>query len=316
VFAYFRAPVSWTTLLRRTVAEIVDDDCAGLAAQLAFYFLLAVFPALLVIVALLGYLPIDASLETLLLRLEGVVPEAVLRLVREQMDQVLAGDRGGLLTVGMAGALWSSSAAMTAIIDALNRAFDIEEWRPWWKRRLVAIALTAALAVFVVTALGLVLGGLELAGWIATRAGFGAAFEVAWALVQWPLVFLLVVFAIDLVYHYAPNADTRWVWITPGSLLAAGSWLLVSLGFRWYVQNVSDYTALYGAVGAVIVSLTWLYLTGFVLLAGAELDAEIDHAMPTRDRGPQGPHRRRKIGAAAEEARQRPEVHAEHAARA
>lgn len=302
MFAYFRAPVPWTTLLKRTYTEMLDDDCAGLAAQLAFYFLLSVFPALLVIVALLGYLPVDASLESLLGRLEGVVPEPVLRLIRGQVDEVLAGGRGGLLTIGMAGALWSSSAAMTAIIDALNRAFDIQEWRPWWKRRLVAIGLTAALAAFVVTALGLVLGGLELAGWIAARAGLGDAFEIAWAFVQWPLVFLLVVLAIDIVYHFAPNADTTWVWITPGSLLAASLWLVVSLGFRWYVQNVSDYTAIYGAVGGVIVSLTWLYLTGLVLLVGAELDAEIDHAMPTRDRTPQGPGRRRKIGAAAEEA--------------
>ncbi len=300
MFAYFRSPVSWTTLLRRTYAEMLEDDCAGLAAQLAFYFLLSVFPALLVLVALLGYLPVDASLQTLLQRLDGVVPEPVVRLIRGQVDEVLAGEGGGLLTIGMAGALWSSSAAMTAIIDALNRAYEIREARPWWKRRLVAIGLTAGLAVFVVTALGLVLGGLELAGWIADRAGLGYAFEVAWALVQWPLVFLLVVFAIDLVYHYAPNAETTWVWITPGSLLAATLWLVVSLGFRWYVQNVSDYTAVYGAVGGVIVSLTWLYLTGLVLLAGAELDSVIDEAMPTRDRSPEGPDRRRRIGAAAD----------------
>jgi membrane protein len=117
---------------------------------------------------------------------------------------------------------------------------------------------------------------------------------------QWPVVLVLVVVAVDLVYYFGPNADTEWVWITPGSVLATTLWLLVSFGFKIYVQNVGNYSAVYGAIGAVIVLMLWLYLSGFALLVGAELNAEIDKAMPGRDRSPQGPDHKRRIGPAAE----------------
>jgi membrane protein len=288
-------------LAKRTIADTFEDGCPGLAAQLGFYFLLAVFPALLFIVALLSYLPIEPALDSTLTQLDTFLPKDVLNLVREQMNQVTTGASGGLLTFGIAGAIWSSSSAMTAIITALNRAYDIEEWRPWWHMRLVAVGLTVALAIFAVTAFALVIGGTDLAAWLADRAGLGRSFELMWSVAQWPVVFTLIVLAVDLVYYFAPNADTKWVWITPGSLLATGLWLVVSFGFRIYVQNFGNYAAVYGAIGAVIVLMLWLYLSGFALLIGAELNAEIDKALPDRDTAPQGPDYKKKIGPAAEQ---------------
>jgi membrane protein len=302
MFAYFRSPVGWTTLVRRTAAEIVDDNCAGLAAQLAFYFLLSVFPALLFLVALIAYVPIGDVLQETLRESRAVLPGEVVRLIQDQLREVAAGRSGGLLTFGIVGAIWSSSSAMTAIIDALNRAYDIEEWRPWWRRRVIAIALTVALATFAVIAFALVVGGTELAAWLAQLAGLGPAFETAWAILRWPVALGLVVVAIDLVYRFAPNAEARWVWLTPGALAAALLWMAVSLGFRVYLQTFGDFTAVYGAIGSVIVLMLWLYLSGFSLLIGAELNSEIDRALPSRDDGPQGPHRRKRIGPAAEEA--------------
>jgi membrane protein len=289
------------TLARRTAAEIVDDNCAGLAAQLAFYFLLSVFPALLFLVALISYLPIDAALEETLRESHVVLPGDVVRIVQGQLREVAAGRDGGLLTFGIIGAIWSSSSAMTAIIDALNRAYDIEEWRPWWRRRLIAIALTVALAIFAVTAFALVVGGSELAAWLARLAGLGPAFEMAWAILRWPVALGLVVVAIDLVYRFAPNADARWVWLTPGALAASLLWMVVSIGFRVYVQTFGDFTAVYGAIGSVIVLMLWLYLSGFALLIGAELNSEIDRALPGRDDRPQGPFRRKRIGPAVDD---------------
>jgi membrane protein len=278
----------------------VDDNCAGLAAQLAFYFLLSVFPALLFLVALISYLPVDAALDTTLQRWHAVLPGDVVRIVQDQLREVAAGSSGGLLTFGIVGAIWSSSAAMTAIIDALNRAYDIEEWRPWWRRRVIAIALTIAMALFAVIAFALVVGGADLAAWLAERAGLGRAFELTWTILQWPVAAGLVVLAVDLVYRFAPNAEARWVWLTPGALVATLLWLVVSVGFRVYVQNFGDYTAVYGAIGSVIVLMLWLYLSSFALLIGAELNSEIDRALPTRDERPQGPHQRKRIGPAAE----------------
>jgi membrane protein len=300
VFAYFRAPLPWTELCRRTVVDVFDDGCPGLAAQLAFYFLLALFPALLFVVSLLAYLPVDAAFDTIVERMRPFLPNDVISLISSEIDKLLGGDRQSLLTFAIAGAIWSSSSAMTAVITTLNRAYDIEEFRPWWKTRLIAIGLSVALAVFAVIAFALVVGGSDLAAAVASLVGAGDVFQRVWTVAQWPLAFLFVVCAIDLVYYLAPNADTEWVWITPGSVLATVLWLLTSLGFKWYLQYVSNIAVVQGAIGSVIVLLLWLYLSGFAMLIGAELNAEIDRAMPTRDARPQTPERRKKIGPAAE----------------
>lgn len=301
VFTYFRAPVPWIELLRRTAFDSNRDGVPGLAAQLAFYFFLALFPALLVVVSLLTLLPVEPAIASLLTRLEGLLPADALDLVRREIDRVLRGDRRGVITFGMAVAVWSSSTAMMAVIYTLNRAYDIEEWRPWWKTRLIAIVLTLALAVFILAAFALVVAGGEMAAAVAAWTGAGQAFVDAWRILQWPIALALVVVAIDLVYHFAPNADARWVWVTPGALLATGLWLAASLGFKLYLRYVTNIAVFYGAIGGVMVVMLWLYLSAFAILVGAELNAEIDKALPTHDRGPQGPTRRKKIGAAAEE---------------
>jgi membrane protein len=300
VFLYFRAPVPWTALARRTIVDTFRDGCPGLAAQLAFYFLLGLFPALLVVLSLLTYLPVDAALGQTIERMQAFMPDEVATLVQRELDTLLQGAHGGLMTFALAGAIWSSSSAMSAVISTLNRAYDIEEWRPWWKTRLIAIALTVALAIFVVAAFALVVGGADLARAVASWVGAGDIFRRVGQVAQWPVAFALVVFAIDLVYHFAPNADTEWVWVSPGSLLATGLWLLTSLGFRLYLQHVGSIGAVYGAIGSVVVLLLWFYLSGLALLIGAELNAEIDRALPSRDDEPQGPARRKKIGPAAE----------------
>lgn len=302
MFAYFRAPLPWTDLARRTIIDTFDDGCPGLAAQLAFYFLLALFPALLFVVSLLAYLPVAGAVDATLERLQPFLPREVLTLIKSEIDALLQGTKRSLLTFAFAGAIWSSSSAMTAVITTLNRAYDIEEFRPWWHTRLIAIALSLALAVFVVLAFTLVVGGSDLAGAVASWLGAGDLFRLAWSIVQWPVALFFVVFAIDLVYYFAPNADTRWVWVTPGSLVATGLWLFTSLGFKLYLQHVSNIALVHGAVGSVIVVLLWLYLSGFAILIGAELNAEIDRALPSRDDGPQRPNRKKRIGPAAEKA--------------
>lgn len=302
MFVYFRAPVPWRELARRTIVDTFRDGCPGLAAQLAFYFLLALFPALLFVVSLLTYLPVEGAIAGALARMEPLLPPDVLELVRREIDQLLQGDTRSLLTAAVAGALWSSSSAMTAVITTLNKAYDIEEWRPWWKTRLVAIGLSIAIALFTVMALAVIIGGADLGRGVALALGLGEAFGPVWAVMQWPIALFFVVFGIDLVYHFAPNADARWVWITPGSLLATGLWLLTSFGLRLYLQHVSSFTVIYGALGSVVVVMLWLYLSGLAILIGAELNAEIDRALPSRDAAAQGPDRRKKIGPAAEAA--------------
>lgn len=275
MFAYFRAPVGWIELARRTARQTYRDDCAGLAAQLAFYFFLALFPALLVFVSVLVRLPIESGLPVLTERLDALLPPAAAGLVREHVEAIRHGGYLRLLTLSAAGALWSASSAMMAIIGTLNRTYSVDDARSWWRTRLTAIALTVALGVFGAASLVLVVGGHTVGQWAAGAIGAGTLSATAWSLLFWPLAFALSVLAVDLVYRFAPNAGARWVWLTPGSLLATSLWIAVSYGFKVYVRNFSNFNLIYGVIGSGIILLLWLYGSGFALLVGAELDAEI-----------------------------------------
>lgn len=278
MFAYFGVPIAWSEVVKRTVKEIGDDNCLGLAAQLAFYFLMALFPALLFLVALIGYLPVENALSELLAALGTVAPQELVRLLHGQLAQIAEGSQASLLTLGIIGAIWSSSAAMVAIIDALNRAYDVTEWRPWWKRRLLAMLLTVALALFIIIALTLVLVGPTMALRLANWFDLGFAVALLWTLIRWPVILFCVVFSVDLVYHFAPNRRGRWVWITPGSVLATALWIVSSFAFRVYVTNLGDYTATYGAIGGAIVTMLWFYVSSIAILIGAELNGVIEDA--------------------------------------
>jgi membrane protein len=270
------APRQWLPIARLTLAEIQNDRCLALAAQLAFYFLLALFPALLFLVALVGMLPAGGALRELLTALDAVAPRELVTLLRTELDRIASGGQTGLLTAGIVGAIWTSSAAMTAIIEALNRAYDVTEWRPWWKRRLVAVLLTLALAAFTLTAMTLVLVGPDLAARIAAWLRLAPVVAVVWAGLRWPVMILLVMFALDLIFHFAPNRRARWRWLTPGAVLATVLWMLASFGFKAYVSTMGDYAATYGAIGGAIVAMLWFYLSGLAILAGAELNSVLD----------------------------------------
>jgi membrane protein len=293
-------PLPWLELARRTWREVVDDDVLGLAAQLSYYFFLALFPAILFLLALASFFPLSNVTDDVARSLGPFVSAQVLELIQEQMRRLANNENGGLLTFGVAGALWSSSAALVSIVGALNRAYDIEEGRPWWKVRLIAIALTLGVAVIVLVALSLVLVGPTVAERLGQSTGWGAPFEWTWLVLQWPLVCALIAVAIGLLYYYGPDADQDWAWITPGAVAATVLWLVVSLIFKFYVANFTDYEGSYGTVGGVIVVLLWFYVSGVALLTGAELNAEIEHASPHgKAPGQKSPQGRRLIGARA-----------------
>ena len=304
----FRIPIGWGELVRRTYAEVMADNCLGLAAQLAYYFFLALFPALLFLLAIISFVPIANLMDTITTTLARVAPSDVLGLIREQILKIAQDKDGGLLTLGMLGTIWSTSSGMTAIIDTLNQAYDIQEGRTWWKVRLTAVGLTVALAVFIVGSTVLVVAGPAIADKVAAWFHLGTAFALTWKIAQWPVVFALVSIGIAIIYYFAPDAEQDWMWITPGSILATALWLLISLGFRIYVTNFGSYTESYGAVGGVIVVMLWFYLSGLAILVGAELNAEIEHASPYgKAPGQKNAQGRLLIGARAARAfRQRP----------
>jgi membrane protein len=295
----FDIPISWGELIKRTVREFSADNCLGLAAQLAYYFLLALVPAIVFLIALTSFFPAHV-LQDAMARVATVAPGEMTNLLAGLLETIANGQNSGLLTFGFLMALWSSSAAIVAVTDALNRAYDIEEGRPWWKVRLTAIFLTLVLAVFVLVAFALILVGPTAAEWLARTTGLGAPFEWAWKILQWPIALALVVVAIAVVNYFAPDADQDWEWVTPGAVVATVLWLAASLAFKFYVGNFANYNETYGSLGGIIVLMLWFYISGIAILAGAEMNAEIEHASPHgKDAGEKVPGEKKKLGARA-----------------
>ena len=276
-----RVPLTWPQILKRVMYEAFwTDNCLALAAQLAYYFFFALFPALLFLVALASYFPLTTLIDDLFRTMSGFMPPEALQLITEQMLKISGDRQGGLLTLGMLLALSSSSAAMVAIIDTLNAAYDVEEGRPWWKVRLTAILLTIAVAIFILVSFALVLVGPTIATRLADTMNLGPAFEWTWKILQWPVLFALASLGIASIYYFAPDVQQEWVWLAPGAFFATTLWLAASLGFKYYVANWGNYTETYGLLGAVMILLLWFYISGLAILVGAEMNAEIEHASP------------------------------------
>src|SRR6185312_9213493 len=215
--------------------------------------------------------------------LRQVLPNDALSMVERFLKQVAEGSGTNILSLGGLGALWASSSGMTAIMDALNVVYGVKtDSRPFWRVRLIAIVLTIGLAGFVILSLTLVLYGPSIGAWIADFVGLGWAFIVAWNLLQWPVVVGIMLLVVGAIYYVCPDIQQNWRWVSPGSAFAVAMWLIVSLGFKLYVDNYGDYNKVYGSIAGVIVLMLWLYWSGMVLLVGGEVNAEIEKAATAR----------------------------------
>ena len=273
--------LTWKELGRRVWSEMQEDEVTGRAAQLSYYFLLALFPALLFLTSLLGYFAgEDSDLRVSLFRyLSAVLPGEATEIISKTVTEVTQNSGGGKLSFGILATVWAASNGMGAISESLNTAYDVKETRPWWRTRLVAVGLTLALSLLIITALVLVLYGHDLAELVAGKFGLGEAFEWAWKIVQWPVVLAFVMLAFALIYYFAPDLeDPDWKWVTPGSLIAVVLWLIVSFAFKTYLSYFNSYSATYGSLGAVIILMLWFYFTGLAILVGGEVNSEIEHA--------------------------------------
>jgi membrane protein len=273
--------LKWRDLPKRVWHEIQEDDVFGRAAQLSYYFLLALFPLLLFLTTMLGYFA-DAGTElrnNLLNYLGAVVPASASELIHTTVDEVSKSAGGGKLSFGVLATLWAASNGMSAISESLNAAYNVKETRPWWKSRLMSVVLTIALAVLIISALALLLYGGVIAEKIAASFGLGEVFKLVWKILQWPIVLIFVLLAFSLVYYFAPDLkDQDWKWVTPGSVIGIALWLLVSFGFRTYLHFFNSYSATYGSLGAVIILMLWFYFTGAAVLIGGEINSEIENA--------------------------------------
>jgi membrane protein len=266
----------WLAALKRTARQFLDDDCMGLSQQVAFSSLLAFFPGVILLVGLLGLIGAYEDLKTFL---GTVAPGAVIDAI-DLAQETAAGNKASstvAVVIGLFGAIWAASGAMTAVIKALNVAHDRQETRPFWKVRLYAIVLVFATGLTLAALFVLIVFGGPLGEAIAGRAHLGGAWDWTWNIVRWPLAFGGVLLFFALAYYLAPNVDQRnWKWVTPGSLLGAILWLVLSGLFSLYTSFSSSYDKTYGSLAGGIILLLWLNYSAMALLFGAELNAELD----------------------------------------
>lgn len=281
MFNWLPQGLTWRQCGKRLWAQLVRDDVIARAAQLSFFFILGLFPFLLFLIATLGYFAeTGTELRTNLLRyLNKIAPAKAGALIHDIVADISEARSGGKLSFGLLAAIWAASSGMDAIITTLNAAYDIREGRPWWKRRLVAIGLTIALAVFILSALLLMFYGSQTAFVVAQWFNLGDAFTNLWRVLQWFFVLGFVMLAFGLLYAFAPNLkEVKWRWLLPGSMVAVVLWLLISLGFSLYLHFADAFSSTYGSIGAVIVLLLWLFLTGIAILLGGEVNAVLENA--------------------------------------
>lgn len=265
-------PIAWKPITRRLIVEVSEGDCFGWAAQLAYGFFFALFPALLFLVSLASVLPVRDGIDRGLRLVARMAPGDVLSIVRKQLGEISAEPYPLLVAVSFAIALWSASAAMTTVISTLNFAGRVTERRSWWRVRAIAILLSFGLGLMLALALVLVMVGPAAAAQVAGLFGLSEVVLWVWAIVRWPAAFALAVAAIAVVYRYAPDAKEARRWVTPGAVGAAVLWLLVSVAFKWFVIRFGRYQETYGAIGGVMVMLSWFYLCGLAIVLGAHLD--------------------------------------------
>jgi membrane protein len=267
-------------VLKRSAREFSEDKITDWAAALTYYGVLSIFPALLVLVSLLGLFGQSAT-QPLLDNIGTVTPGPAKDIVTSAIQnlQKSQGAAGVLFIVALAGALWSASGYVGAFMRASNDIWDVEEGRPAWKTIPLRVGMTALLLVLLtISALAVVLTG-PLAKQVGNIVGLGGPAVMVWDIAKWPVLILIVSFMIALLYYAAPNVKhPKFQWVSPGSLLAVLLWIVASALFAFYVANFSSYNKTYGALGGVIVFLTWLWITNNVILLGAEVNAEIERS--------------------------------------
>ncbi|WP_238888581.1 YihY/virulence factor BrkB family protein [Mycobacterium sp. IDR2000157661] len=267
--------------LRRTAREFQRDECFDLAAALTYYGVLSVFPALLVMVSLLGLVgQTERTTDTVLGILDRIVPQSVVNTLRTPIEQLAASSSAGLaLLIGLAVALWSASRYIGAFGRAMNRIYGVEEGRSIWRRLPVRLLITIITLLLVTAeALMLVLSG-PIAQAIGRTVGLGDAALTVWSYAKWPVVLLFAMVMIAILYTATPNIrSVRVRWVSVGAFVAVLTWVGASLAFALYVANFGRFNETYGALAGVIVFLLWMWVTNLALLLGAELDAELERA--------------------------------------
>jgi membrane protein len=275
-------PKQLTKIVMRGVNE---DNLLGRAAELAFNWILAIFPLMIFLLSLFGLFAShrQALVHNFFSYFSAFLPPAAFQMFTNTVREIIHSTGGGKLTFGLLLTLWFASGGMSSMMSTLNGVYRVQESRSFVKYRAIAVGLTLAIAVLVISALLLVVVGGHISNVIASRFGMQSAVVIVWRIVQWIAVLFFLSLAFSLIYFFGPNLEEQhWYWITPGSVLGVLFWLAASGAFRAYLHFFNSYSRTYGSLGAVMILLMWLYVTGLAFLIGGELNADIEHAAALR----------------------------------
>ncbi|MCA1064095.1 YihY/virulence factor BrkB family protein [Rossellomorea sp. AcN35-11] len=261
----------WKGFSKNLFSNISTNDVTGLAAQIAYYFLLSLFPLLIFIVTLLPYLPVEQG--DILGLVRDFAPGETMSMIEETLQDVMSNRNSGLLSVSIIATIWSASNGMNAIVKSLNRAYDVEETRSFIVTRLMSVLLTFAMILVFVVALLLPVFGKQIGLLLFSQFGFSEQFLAIWNGIRWAISPIILFIIFVGLYYFAPSKRIKCLSAFPGAIFATLGWVLVSLAFSYYVGSFGNYSATYGSIGGIIVLMIWFYLTGIIIMIGGEINA-------------------------------------------
>lgn len=261
--------------LWRTSEDVSRKHTLQMAAALSYYFVMSLFPALILLAAMLAYLPINNLLDQAFLLMGGFVPKDTIALLHKIVSDVVLPNRSAFLSFGILGTLWSASGGFAATLEALNIAYEVEETRPFWRTRPLAIGLTFVIGLLLLIALGVMIVGPGFGGWLAGRLHMSWLFAFAWPYIHWLVAVGFTVLSVECLYFLAPNVKQRFLSTLPGALLSVACWIGLSYALGLYFRSFANFNKTYGTMGAAVALMIWLYWTGFFMLLGAELNCQL-----------------------------------------
>jgi membrane protein len=265
----------WAGILKNAVMDTQRNHTMAFAAGLSYYFVLSLFPALIAMSAVVGFLPVPNLFGQILALMARFVPADSMGVVRQIVHDVISPHRGALLSFGLIGSLWTASSGFAGMIEALNVAYNVPETRPYWKTRGLAIVLTFFIGGLLLVALGMMLVGPRFGEWLAAVLHLSFLWARIWPLLRWVVSGAFIVIAVESLYFLAPNVKQRFFYTLGGAVFAVAMWLALSFALGIYFQRFANFNRTYGALGGAIALMTWLYWSSFVVLLGAEINGEI-----------------------------------------
>ena len=261
--------------LVQTYGDLLRNHTLQMAAALAYYFVLSLFPALIFLSAVVAFLPLPDLFNQALGMMARFLPPDSMGLVRRVLSDVITPNRGTFLSFGIFGTLWAASGGFSAAIEALNIAYDVQDDRPFWKTRPLAMGLALVTGALMLVALSVMIVGPRFGEWLAARVHLSYLFVLLWPYVHWAIAIGFTILAVEALYFLAPNVKQRFLATLPGAILAVGCWIALSYLLGLYFRHFGSFNKTYGTLGAAIALMTWLYWIGFAMLVGAELNSEL-----------------------------------------